>query len=734
MIEPLPARILLVDDDPRNLLVLESVLAVLDEPLVMARSGEEALKRVLEMDFAVILLDIQMPGMDGFEAAGLIRQRERSSRTPIVFLTALHDQEFIDRGYLAGAVDYMSKPIVPAILRSKVAVFVDLYRKTEEVRRQAMALHELQQRDHERELEDQRRIADLALQRAQHETLAREQAVERHAAAALAHKAEELTRSNEQLQAITLAMTAFLEGRDLAEVWAILLGVAMRLTNSHDGFLAEADHGALHVMGSTPWPDAPLHGLVLAREALICNDTRADPRWQSLAEPPLSLERFVWAPTWAGAEVIGGLVVSRREDRYEAADLWVMQVLAQTAGVLLDSQKRQRREADLQAQLRQAQKMEAIGNLAGGIAHDFNNLLTVIRGYVELMLDEVESSDLRENVEAIRDASDRAAGLTQQLLAFSRKQVMRPRAVDLNAVVDDVTKLLARVLGERVQLQIDLAKGLGMVLADPAQVEQTLMNLAINARDAMPQGGRLRIATSLAHFDASVSQDVSPGDYAVLTVEDEGEGMEEATRLRVFEPFFTTKAMGKGTGLGLATVYGIVKQTGGHIWVESKPGQGAVFRVALPLARSADAVEPKPPERAGEAVELCCETLLLVEDETPVRDLVRRLLEGAGYTVLVAPDGERALQLCESHPGTIDLLLTDVVMPGIDGRELGRRAALSRSSMAILYMSGYMDDTLRDFGVDGAEMPLLQKPFSSRELLRRVRGALQANQNPPTKL
>jgi two-component system cell cycle sensor histidine kinase/response regulator CckA len=380
----------------------------------------------------------------------------------------------------------------------------------------------------------------------------------------------------------------------------------------------------------------------------------------------------------------------------------------------------------LEQQFTQAQKMEAVGRLAGGVAHDFNNLLTVINGYSEMVRDRLPPGDpARELVAEIARAGERAAGLTRQLLAFSRQQLVVPQVLDLNALVADTEKMLRRLIGEDVELAVDLEPDLGHVEADPGQIEQVLMNLAVNARDAMPQGGRLTIQTRNIRIDAAESRPGGrPGPYVLLAVSDTGCGMSEGTQARLFEPFFTTKGPGRGTGLGLATVYGIVQQSGGHIDVESARGQGTTFRIYLPRVEAL-----APTRKSHQGVRLRPggrETVLLVEDEAAVRALVRVVLREGGYTVLEARHGVEALRLAEQHTGPIHLLLSDVVMPELGGRELADRLAALRPGLKILYLSGYTDDAVLRHGVQEAEAALLQKPFTPDALALKVREVLDS--------
>jgi PAS domain S-box-containing protein len=384
-------------------------------------------------------------------------------------------------------------------------------------------------------------------------------------------------------------------------------------------------------------------------------------------------------------------------------------------GTLIDVTERVR----LEGQLRQAQKMEAVGRLAGGVAHDFNNLLTAINGYGELVLVALgKGHPARELVGEMTRAGERAARLTQQLLAFSRRQVIAPEVLDLNALVADLGRLLRRTIGEDVELATELQPGLGGVLADRGQLEQVALNLAVNARDAMPKGGRLTVRTR----DAADPAGLPPGRYVVLEVSDTGCGMTEEVRAHVFEPFFTTKEVGKGTGLGLATVYGVVTQAGGRVEVDSAPGRGATFRVVLP--RAAGDARPAGRRPPAAAAPRGAETVLLAEDEDAVRSLARHVLAGHGYAVLEAADGVQALHLAGRHGGAIDLLVTDVVMPDLGGRELAERLTRLHPAVKVLYISGYTDDAVVRHGVARDEVNFLQKPFSPQALARKVREVL----------
>jgi len=380
----------------------------------------------------------------------------------------------------------------------------------------------------------------------------------------------------------------------------------------------------------------------------------------------------------------------------------------------------------LQQQLVQSQKMEAVGRLAGGIAHDFNNLLTVITSYSDLLLQDLGGEDpKREDVEQVRKAAEGAAALTRQLLAFSRQQVLAPRVVSLSVVVQGVEKMLRRVIGEDVDLVTALDLNVGSVKADVGQLEQVLMNLAVNARDAMPTGGKLTIETANVEHDPDYAREREAAllrRFVMLAVSDTGIGMDEATKARIFEPFFTTKEPGKGTGLGLATVYGIVQQSGGFIWVYSEPGHGTTFKIYLPQVEAP--LEGRAVGAAPGDLPRGTETILLVEDAAAVRAVTRQVLERQGYTVLEAAHGAAALQTAAGHPGPIHLLLTDVVMPVLSGRQLADQLARLRPDAKVLYASGYTDDAVVRHGVLEAGISYLQKPFTADSLARKVREVL----------
>jgi PAS domain S-box-containing protein len=436
--------------------------------------------------------------------------------------------------------------------------------------------------------------------------------------------------------------------------------------------------------------------------------------------------------------------------RYDGTAIWVRE----TAHTVRDQDGRvlyyegslenitERRQAELekerlQERLIQAQKMEAVGRLAGGIAHDFNNVLTAIQGYGQFLLDDLVSDDpegwptaqsVRADLGQILKVADRAALLTQQLLAFSRKQVLQPRVLDLNDLLHGMENLLQRLIGEDIDLITVLAPDLGHVRADPGQIEQVIMNLSVNARDAMPRGGKLAFETANVELDETYAQthpNVDPGRYVLLTVSDSGAGMSDEVKAHLFEPFFTTKEQGSGTGLGLATVYGIVEQSGGHIVVFSKVGVGTTFKVYLPMTEKATRVSGS--RISARDMPSGTETVLLVEDERSVRDLICRVLGRCGYAVLAAGHPQEAMALSDEHAGDVHLLVTDVVMPGMGGKVLAERLVASRPQMKVLYISGYTDDAIVHHGVLDAGIHFVQKPFTPSALARKVREVLDAS-------
>jgi two-component system cell cycle sensor histidine kinase/response regulator CckA len=443
--------------------------------------------------------------------------------------------------------------------------------------------------------------------------------------------------------------------------------------------------------------------------------------------------REMWE-TLVRGEVWSGHLINRRKDGTLYRQNATISPVRDAAGAIVSYVSAARdvsREKELEEQLQQSQKMEAIGQLAGGIAHDFNNLLTAILGNSELLLNRVAPDDPRRlDLEEIRQAGMRAAGLTRQLLAFSRRQVLEPVVLDLNEVVASVSTMIVRLIGEHVELATKLSPTLGLVNADPGQIEQVIMNLAVNARDAMPEGGRMLIETANADLDEAYVSSHAPveaGSYVMLAVSDTGAGMDEATTSRIFEPFFTTKEAGKGTGLGLSTVYGIVKQSNGYIWVYSEPGHGTTFKVYLPRVPVREDRRSEADAASGDgrsSVRGWHETALLVEDDSSVRAVVRRTLQSNGYNVVEAGNAGDAVRLAEEYRGTIDFMITDLIMPETSGRDLAQTISALRPGIKVLYMSGYSDNTVLQRGMVSSDMEFIAKPFTQDRLLEKIRQVL----------
>jgi len=465
----------------------------------------------------------------------------------------------------------------------------------------------------------------------------------------------------------------------------------------------------------------------------------------------LGIHSYLLVALRVRGESLGLLALVRFEPTsppFGEADVEIVQALADHAALAISNarllrsatdevEQRRRAEASLrktEEQLRHAQKMEAVGRLAGSVAHDFNNLLSVILSYSTLVLEDLKPVDpMRNDIEFIKKAGEKAADLTRQLLAFSRQQVLMPRVLDLNTVIQPSETMLRRLIGEDIQLLTHYGRNLPKVKVDPSQIDQVVFNLAINARDAMPEGGKLTFETKDVVLDSSYVNEhfgVARGPHVMLAVSDTGVGMDKETQARIFEPFFTTKELGKGTGLGLSTVFGIVQQSGGNIWVYSEPGGGTTFKIYFPVAQAGE-VEPV---QVVEPVTLMgTETILLVEDQDEVRQVAREILRRYGYHVIEASNAGEAWLTCERHPRTIHLLVTDVVMPQMSGRELAARLVQVRPELKVLYMSGYTENTVLHHGILDSGISYLQKPIVPELLARRVREVLDtpARKSPP---
>jgi len=646
------ARILIVDDDERNAFAAVQALQDLGHELVVARSGEEALKRLLTEEFAVILLDLHMPGMDGYETAQFIRSRKRTARTPIVFLTAIfRDEAHVFQAYTAGAVDMVFKPVDPFILKSKVQVLVDLYLKTEEVKRQS-AYQKWLLDEHDRV-----KAEKAQTERALRITEARQEAILKTLPIAIHSRSVVPPFAPQFVSEAVKDITGFPASRFVED----------------PAFGSSRIHPDDLDMVVERFSDALRTGQYNVEFRWLC----ADGQYRVLQD------QGVLAPSQDG------------EPR-------------EVFGVILDATDRKQ----LEEQLAQARKMEAVGQLTGGVAHDFNNLLTVVLGNIDMLGRKAEDETRRlRRIDAIRQATERGRDLTRQLLAFSRRQHLSPVSLDVNALIADFSPLIRQAVGEAVTLDVKLADESVCAHVDPTQLETALLNLAVNARDAMPAGGSLAIITS--------RQTTAAGDSVVIEVRDTGVGMSPEVRERVFEPFFTTKEVGKGSGLGLSQVYGFVRQSDGEVRLESAPGEGTSFKLRLPASEApAQTVrsDEKPLEVAGGT-----ERVLLVEDDPTVLALTLDMLNGLGYSVITATHAAEGLQVIHSD-AAIDLLFTDVVMPGgMSGVDLARAAREARPGLPVLLTSGFMGEGAV---LETAEFPLLDKPYETAQLAAKLRAIL----------
>jgi len=651
------AAILIVDDDERNAFAAVQALEALGHELVVARSGAEALRHLLVQEFAVILLDLHMPGMDGYEAAALIRQRKKNNSTPIVFLTAIfRDEAHVFQAYSAGAVDVVFKPVDPFILRSKVAVLVDLYLKTAEIKRQAA--------ESKRLLEENARV------------MAEKQSAERA-----------LQRSRQREEAILRSLPVVFHSRGAEPPFApSFVSESIKGITGFDAgaFVDEAAFGMSRIH-----PDDLDRVVTTISGALKTGAYSCEFRWLCAdGQYRVLLDQGVLAPNGAGEE-------------------------QEIFGVIIDSTERR----SLEEQLAQARKMEAVGQLTGGVAHDFNNLLTVVLGNVDILMRRAEDEAKRaRRIDAVRQAAERGRDLTHQLLAFSRRQHLSPVTFDVNGLVNGFAPLLRQAVGEAVTVELVLDAAAVPVHADRTQLETALLNLAVNARDAMAEGGTLRIETR---------REIGPGgaDEICVEVRDTGEGMSPEVRERVFEPFFTTKEVGKGSGLGLSQVYGFVNQSSGRVAVSSDVGSGTSVRLYLPVS-ALDAVAAA--ERTATEVVGGTERLLVVEDDDAVRELTVEMLRNLGYAVTTAANAAEALEVLRGD-APIDLLFSDVVMPGgISGVSLAREAAKLRPGLRTLLTSGYVAEGAL---MEANEFPLIDKPYDVAGLSAVLRTML--DQEPP---
>jgi two-component system cell cycle sensor histidine kinase/response regulator CckA len=692
-------RILIVEASPTQAHALCRLLQEAGFSVTLAGDGRQALELLRTAAYDLVLTDVQMPVLDGYELCRQIKFDPKKCHLPVLLLTALTDPLDILRGIECGADNYLTKPCEPNVLINRIRFTLARIR-------------------HRRADRLSVGIKVTFLGQAFTITAEREQLLE-----VLLSVCEDVVRVNRQLRDRQDELAA---AKAQAEQYAHHQeGKSRRLMEqAHDAIvLADLDGTLLEVNRRTEeLLGRPAVELVGRRfdEFLPAEDREAARALfqQLLNEGYISQDNgHVSGPS--GRRVTVDYSASLVEVGGERLVL----------GILHDATEREQ----LEAQLLQAQKMEAVGRLAGGVAHDFNNLLTVINGYSEVLLGRMSVGDPgRSVVSEILGAGQRAAGLARQLLSFSRKQVIQPVVLDLGAVVTGIAKLLRRLIGEDVELTVSSEPHLGHVKADTGLLEQVLVNLAVNARDAMPKGGKLSIEVRnivLEKGDPRLPPAIPPGRYVRLAVADTGCGMTEEVKEHLFEPFFTTKEQGKGTGLGLATVYGIVRQAGGFVQVRSEVNRGSTFAIYLP--RVEESATPAAAQSAAPVPMSGTETLLLVEDEDSVRALVRLALKSRGYTVLSARHGTEALALCQRHDGPIHLLVTDVVMPLMGGRELANQLRARDAGLRVLYLSGHADQAMSRHGAFGEGEEFLQKPFSVDTLTRKVREVLDRPARSP---
>jgi PAS domain S-box-containing protein len=656
------ARILVVDDDERNLLAIQTVLDDIGD-VVLARTGEDALRQLLMGEFAVILLDVYMPGLDGYETARIIRGREQTKRIPIIFLSAINkEHEHLMRGYSMGAVDYVFKPVEPIVLRSKAAVFVDLFQMTREI--QHKAWQEQQLLDANLRANAELLLAEQELRRSE-----QRQAVIIESLPIVLYLAE--PQASPRIPKVITGNFRLLTGFDLKEILATPTLWRDRLHPDDRERVIDVFENARDGRGH------------LVEYRWLC----ADGTYKYF------LDQAVLLHDGGGA--------------------------AEYAGTLLDVTERK----ELESQLLHVRKMDAIGQLSGGIAHDFNNLLAAVLSGLELLERRAQlESEHRRILDMTRHAAQQGSEVVSRLLAFARKQNLEPTRVDLHALSSAVNQLLAHTLGGLVMLEWDLPADLWGPYADEAQLELTLMNLAINARDAMPEGGTIRISGRNMSVDGEDETGLAAGNYVAVSVADTGSGIPADLLDRVAEPFFTTKAVGKGTGLGLSMVYGFAQQSGGSLRIESELGSGTCMTIWLPRAPATNALAADiSPVDAAEETAPRARHILLVDDHEGVRAATAALLSDMGHRVTTAADGAQVVELQQRGLGGIDLVVSDYAMPLISGIEVIRRLRVDEPQLPAVIITGYAETDVVSGAPEG--VIILTKPFTPARLQEAIGAA-----------
>jgi signal transduction histidine kinase/DNA-binding response OmpR family regulator len=720
------ARILIVEDERIIAQGVGETLKSLGYSISgIASSGAEAIHKATNSRPDLVLMDIVLKGeMDGIEAAEQIRAH---LDIPSIFMTAYDDDTILKRAKVTEPYGYLLKPFEERGLHANIQMALYRHQMEKKLRQAEQALR---QANEELEGRVEERTAELSAVNAR-----------------LRQEIAERRRAEEELGLLNRVMAATAAGETLESTFAAVcheLALAFELPRV-DVTLFDKEKAVAKVAAAYPAPDCPpspdesvqvaasaaFQYLRTQKRPLAVEEAQTDPR---LAPMHNLLRRrgavsLLLLPLIVDEETVGSLGMQAMEPRiFSAEEVDLARRVADQVSAALARARLQEEHRRMEEQFYEAQKMEAVGRLAGGIAHDFNNVLTVIKLGARLMEQKLNTQDpLWSHLHSIKDAAERATGLTKQLLAFGRSELVEPQVLSLNRVLDGLDKMLRRLIGEDIELTMRLSTDLWPIESDPTRIEQVVINLAVNARDAMPDGGRLTIETANVVLDAAFADHhlgVQPGEYVMLAVSDNGAGMDDEVKRHIFEPFFTTKERGKGSGLGLATVFGVVKQNKGYVRVRSEVGQGSVFMVYLPRV-AAGGRAPSHHSPAGTLTPARgSESVLLVEDNAMVRDLVQSVLTAQGYEVLVAQDGEEGLSVAQHHRGPIHLLLTDVIMPRLGGRALADRLQPRRPEMRVLFISGYTDDALVRHGVPDKGIHFLPKPFDVEILAQKVRSVL----------